>query len=72
VVGVKAVFDTNILIDHLQGVPEAREELDRFDDRAISIVTWAEVLVGAPSRLEAETRAYLGRFEVVALSLDVC
>lgn len=69
--GVKAVFDTNILIDHLQGVPAAREELGRFDDRAISVVTWAEVLVGAPSDLETETRAYLGTFEVVALGLDV-
>ena len=69
--GVKAVFDTNILIDYLQSVPEAKEELGRFTDRAISIVTWAEVLIGAAPDREAATRAYLGRFEIVALSLEV-
>lgn len=31
---MKAGFDTNILIDYPQGVPEAREELGRFTDRA--------------------------------------
>lgn len=69
--GLKAVFDTNILIDHLLGVPEAGEELGRFSDRAISIVTWAEVLVGAEPEVEARTRAFLDKFEVVDLRLDI-
>ena len=69
--GLKAVFDTNIIVDHLLGVPEAGEELGRFRDRAISIVTWAEVLVGAEPQVEARTRAFLGKFEIVELGLEV-
>ena len=40
-----AFFDTNILIDFLQGRDAAREEFSRYDDLAISIVTWMEVMV---------------------------
>lgn len=69
--GLKAVFDTNILIDYLQGVPEAEEELGRFAAPAISIVTWAEVLVGAAPHLERETFAFLDLFEIVELNLEV-
>jgi predicted nucleic acid-binding protein len=64
---VKALFDTNILIDYLNGITQAREELDRYDDKAISIVTWMEVMVGAASALEGPTRTFLDNFEIVAL-----
>lgn len=37
---VGALFDTNILIDYLRGIPAAREELERFEQRAISLITW--------------------------------
>lgn len=43
---MKALFDTNVLIDFLAGIPQARGEIDRYDDAAISIVTWMEVLIG--------------------------
>ena len=43
---VGALFDTNILIDHLNAIPQAREEIGRFESRAISIITWMEVMVG--------------------------
>ena len=39
---VGALFDTNILIDHLNAIPQAREEIERFDSRAISIITWID------------------------------
>src|SRR5580692_7491050 len=68
---VKALFDTNILIDHLNGNRAARAELDRFRDRAISIVTWMEVLVGAPEAATRQTRAWLGTFRVIALDEQV-
>lgn len=68
---VKALFDTNILIDYLRGLPQARAELDRFADPAISIVTWMEVLVGAPEGTEAVTRGWLDRFVVVPLDAAV-
>ena len=44
---VKALFDTNILIDYLNAVPQARAELSLHPDKAISIITWMEVMVGA-------------------------
>ena len=62
---VAALFDTNILIDYLNAIPEARRELDRYTSRAVSVVTWMEILAGAPPELEAATRAFLDGFEVV-------
>lgn len=64
---VKALFDTNILIDFLNGLPQAREEIARYNGRSISIITWMEVLVGADKGVEAGTRDYLGSFDVVSL-----
>jgi predicted nucleic acid-binding protein len=68
---VKALFDTNILIDFLRGVPAAREELNRYDDKAISIVTWMEVMAGASILAERATREFLDGFVLVELSETV-
>lgn len=64
---MRALFDTNILIDFLNAVPESREELARFSERAISITTWMEVLIGAERRVEAQTRQFLDTFTLVPL-----
>ena len=68
---VKALFDTNILIDYLNAVPEARTELRRYTDRAVSIITWMEVMVGANDDLKVATRGFLGGFEVLAVDPPV-
>jgi len=68
---VKALFDTNILIDYLNGVPQARDELDRYDARAISIITWMEVMAGAAPAVEAATWAFLDGFEIIALDNQI-
>ena len=68
---VKALFDTNILIDFLGGAPEARDELALYDDAAISIVTWMEVMVGATDPTADATRAFLNSFELIGLDRDV-
>jgi predicted nucleic acid-binding protein len=68
---VKALFDTNILIDHLRGIEGARTELGRYEDKAISIVTWMEVLVGAPPPAAAATRGFLDSFVVVPIDTAV-
>jgi hypothetical protein len=60
---VKALFDTCILIDYLRGKSEAREEIHRYDHGAISIVTWMEVMIGADTDVERDTRAFLEGFE---------
>jgi hypothetical protein len=64
---VGALFDTNILIDHLNAVPQARDEIARFESRAISIITWMEVMVGAGAELVEPTRRFLDGFETIAL-----
>ena len=62
---MKAVFDTNILVDYLNGVAAANHEIERYDEIAISIVTWMEVLAGADdAEEEAITREFLSRFKV--------
>jgi predicted nucleic acid-binding protein len=63
---VKALFDTNILIDYLVGRPEAEAELSRHRDRLISIVTWMEVLAGAREESEEDViDLFLRDFRVV-------
>jgi len=64
---VKALFDTNILIDFLQGRPEAKTELALYDEPAISVIAWMEVMVGATDETAPGTRVFLGRFEVIGV-----
>ena len=64
---VKALFDTNILVDYLNGHAAARDELARYDGAAISIVTWMEVMVGAGDDVAAATKAFLDSFAVIEL-----
>ena len=64
---VKALFDTNVLIDHLRGVPVARDELARYQDKAISVITWMEVLVGASPATAPATRRWLDGFVLIAV-----
>ena len=52
---MKAVIDSDVLIDYLQGVSSAREELARYDRPACSIISFMELLVGA--RTPAERQA---------------
>ena len=59
---MKALFDTNILIDYLNGVTAARRELDLYESHAISIITWMEVMVGGEPELADLTRGFLNRF----------
>ena len=65
---VKALFDTNILIDYLNGIDAARDEIGRYEAKAISIVSWIEVMVGTTREVEMATRGFLDGFEVVPLA----
>lgn len=69
---MKAVFDTNILVDYLNGIHAAKEELDRYRVRQISIITFIEVMVGAKSAEEENAiRSFLAKFEVLELSVGI-
>lgn len=63
-----ALFDSNIVIDALNGYTQAIEEISYFSDIAISAVAWVEVMAqpladsarGNPSRISVElTREFL-------------
>jgi hypothetical protein len=68
---VRALFDTNILIDYLNAVPQARTELHRYTEKAVSIITWMEVMVGASGDVEAATRSFLNAFDIITLDGEI-
>jgi predicted nucleic acid-binding protein len=51
-----AVFDSNIVIDFLNGVEQARIELAMYKKAYISPITWVQLQVKAPVGLEEGTR----------------
>ncbi len=66
-----AVFDTNIVIDALNGVAKADDEYSRYERVLISRVKWMEVLIGAEDD-DSELRDFLGtHFEIIPLDLAV-
>lgn len=55
---MKAVIDSDVLIDFLQGVPAAATEINAYDDPLYSVISWMEVMIGADTdeeRFAAET-----------------
>jgi predicted nucleic acid-binding protein len=65
---VKGLFDTNILIDYLNGIAQAEAELDRYHYKAISVISWMEVMAGATElREQAELRMWMRAFTVIGL-----
>jgi len=68
---MRALFDSNILIDFLNGVEAAKRELALYESRAISVITWMEVLAGAPEAADAETRSFLEQFDRVGIDTKI-
>jgi hypothetical protein len=70
-VSTPVLFDTNILIDYLRGIPQARTECDKHSDRAVSIITWMEVMAGSTVANEADARTCLQNFYTLPLTAEV-
>ena len=68
---MKALLDTNILIDYLNGIEAAREEISRYDSPLISPITWMEVMVGTSDAEQDTIRSFLRRFHQVEIDADV-
>ena len=64
---MKALLDTNILIDYLNGIEEAREEIHRYQAPLISPISWMEVMAGARPEEENKIRRFLARFRQVEI-----
>ncbi len=69
---MKAVFDTNILIDYFNGLHDAKHELSLYDDKLISIITWIEIMVGTKSENQnIVVKNYLKSFNIVTLEENI-
>lgn len=69
---VRALLDTNILIDYLHGIALSRGEVERREDPAISIITWMEVMTGANGpEEENHLKIFLSRFEVIGIDPEI-
>lgn len=68
---VKVLFDTNILIDYLNGVPDAEQEIGRYREKAISLITWMEVMAGVTEHDEPLIKAFLSQFELLPIDRNV-
>jgi predicted nucleic acid-binding protein len=66
-----ASFDSNILIDALNGHETAEFELERVDDRWISRLTWIEVMSGVDASTLARTSSLLSAFQVDELDTEI-
>jgi predicted nucleic acid-binding protein len=68
---VIAVFDTNIVIDALNGISEADTEFDLYERVIISRITWMEILVGEKES-DKQLRDFLeDHFEIAPIDLTI-
>ncbi len=43
---IRAVVDSDVLIDFLQGIEAARSEINRYNPALYSVISWMEVMCG--------------------------
>jgi len=68
---MNALFDTNILIDYLNGIDAAREEIAHYRKPCISPITWVEVMAGAKPDEAPLVGQFLARFAQIAIDAEV-
>jgi len=69
---MKAVIDSDVLIDYLQGIDAARLEIGRYSETLYSIVSWMEIMCGAKTELEKQAaQALFGSMRQVDLCREV-
>ena len=69
---MRAIIDSDVLIDYLQGSDRAKSELERYSRREISIISWMEIIEGADSpEDEKACLEFLSGFAVHHLSAEI-
>ncbi|MFN8734280.1 MAG: PIN domain-containing protein [Hyphomonadaceae bacterium] len=68
---MKVLFDTNILIDHVQGHRAATQAIASHSGAAISVITWVEIMSGVPPAQENAMRLWLDRFHLIHVDADI-
>ena len=69
--GLNALFDNNILVDYLNGISAAKAEVDLYDDKAISIITWMEMQIGTDEAGQMSVDRFLSKFTLLTLDAKV-
>lgn len=69
---MRAIIDSDVLIDYLQGLDKAKREVERYSQREISIISWMEIMTGADTPEEEKACGdFLSRFTVHYLSAEI-
>src|SRR3546814_18633703 len=61
---IDAQFDSDILIDALNGIEAARAEIRRAGRKSVSRVSWTEVMYAADPASVKAVEAFLGCFQI--------
>ena len=64
---MRALLDTTVIIDYLNGVSAAKREILLYAEPMLSIVTWMETLAGTSTDDQRDVREFLSSFQVVPL-----
>ena len=67
----EAVFDSNILFDALNDIGRASVELQRYDRRYISRLTWIEILTKALPDDGDRAEEFLSYFNVIEVNEEI-
>ncbi|MGH7984228.1 MAG: type II toxin-antitoxin system VapC family toxin [Candidatus Udaeobacter sp.] len=69
---MNALLDSDILLDFLDGYRSAAQEIARYRECCISIISWMEVLAGAHTEADEDIRrSFLAHFRVAPLTREV-
>lgn len=67
---VKALFDSNIVIDMLAGRLQALDEIAHYEDGAISVITWMEASCKLGAAGVAAFDTYLSNSQILVIHTD--
>lgn len=69
---MRALLDTNIIIDYLNGEKSALNEMSMYNELSISIITYIEILVGVKDTSKIERiKDYLSSLNIVHIDQEV-
>ena len=69
---MKALIDSDVLLDFLDGYPAAAREIARYHECCVSIISWMELMTGVrTSADEGIRRGFLTHFRVLPLTTQV-
>jgi predicted nucleic acid-binding protein len=69
---LNALIDSDVLLDFLDGYAGAAEEIARYRECCVSIISWMELLAGARTQVDEDIRrGFLAHFRVVPLTSRV-